>query len=68
MQQKITGFHQDEQGDWVADLNCGHTRHVRHDPSWMLRPWVISEEGRNQFIGHKLDCVKCEQAPEEDTH
>ncbi len=31
-ERKILGFHQDEQRDWVADLECGHTRHVRHNP------------------------------------
>ncbi|PYU03922.1 MAG: hypothetical protein DMG34_11865 [Acidobacteria bacterium] len=31
-ERKILGFHQDEHRDWVADLECGHTRHVRHNP------------------------------------
>ncbi len=37
MNQKITGFHQDEDLHWVADLACGHTQHVRHDPPWQSR-------------------------------
>lgn len=32
MQQSIIGYHQDEHGDWVADLACGHGQHVRHHP------------------------------------
>ena len=36
-------FHQDEQGDWVAELECGHGQHVRHRSPWELRPWVLSE-------------------------
>jgi hypothetical protein len=57
---RIVGFHQDDEGDWVADLECGHTQHVRHDPPWQVRPWVLAEEGRARFIGTTLDCVKCE--------
>jgi hypothetical protein len=60
MERTIADFHQDEHGDWVADLDCGHTRHVRHNPPWILRPWVLTEEGRAQFIGQKLNCVKCD--------
>ena len=62
MERIIVGFHQDEHGDWVANLDCGHTRHVRHNPPWALRPWVLTEESRTQFIGQKLNCVKCEAA------
>ena len=62
MKQKITGFHQDEFEHWVADLNCGHTQHVRHDPPWQLRPWVTSERARAEKIGYELECVECEKA------
>lgn len=58
---RIVGFHQDEEGDWVADLECGHGQHVRHNPPWQVRPWVVSEEGRAEFLGTILDCKKCEQ-------
>jgi hypothetical protein len=57
--QTIIGFHQDEDEDWVADLSCGHTQHVRHRPPWMLRPWVVEEEGRKQRLGATLLCKKC---------
>lgn len=62
MKQHITGFHQDDEGHWVAELACGHTRHVRHDPPWQLRPWVITEEGRAAKIGSTLGCKKCDEA------
>jgi len=61
MRQKITGFHQDELQHWVADLACGHTQHVRHDPPWQERPWVITEQGRQQKMGYQLDCVDCDK-------
>lgn len=61
MTQKIVGFHQDELKHWVADLACGHTQHVRHDPPWQSRSWVISEQGRQEKIGYKLDCTDCDK-------
>jgi hypothetical protein len=60
-QQTIVGFHQDEQDDWVADLACGHTQHVRHRPPWELRPWVTTEEGRQAHLGLVLQCRKCDE-------
>jgi hypothetical protein len=60
--QLICGFHQDERGDWVAELACGHTQHVRHRPPWEVRPWVVTAEGREQRIGATLLCVKCVEA------
>jgi hypothetical protein len=56
---KIIGFHLDEESHWVADLECGHTQHVRHDPPWQVRPWVTTDAGRASFLGKTLDCVKC---------
>ena len=64
MLRKITGFRTDEQGHWVAELECGHTQHVRHDPPWMSRPWVLTEQGRNERIGTELDCKKCDARSE----
>jgi hypothetical protein len=61
MQQHITGFHQDEEHHWVADLACGHTQHVRHDPPWQSRPWVTTPEGRASKLGQLLECKKCDE-------
>ncbi|OZG75103.1 GNAT family acetyltransferase [Hahella sp. CCB-MM4] len=60
MQQRITGFHLDEEQHWVAELACGHNQHVRHQPPWTNRPWVISAEGRQAMLGHILECRKCD--------
>ncbi len=62
MKRAIVGFHQDEHKHWVADLACGHTRHVRHDPPWQNRPWVVSGAGRKEKTGFELDCLLCENA------
>lgn len=56
---RIIGFHKDEENHWVADLECGHTQHVRHDPPWQVRTWVTTEAGRATFLGKTLECVKC---------
>lgn len=61
MKRRITGFHRDEERHWVADLECGHTQHVRHDPPWQVRPWVITPEGRETRLGTTLDCRRCEE-------
>lgn len=61
MLQAIIGYHRDDEDHWVAQLACGHNQHVRHDPPWNLRPWVIQQEGREDHLGHPLNCVKCDQ-------
>jgi hypothetical protein len=61
VKQKIVDFHQDELQHWVADLACGHTRHVRHDPPWQNRAWVVTEQGRREMIGFELECVECDK-------
>jgi hypothetical protein len=59
MQRRIIGFHQDEEGYWVAQLECGHTQHVRHNPPWFLRPWTQTADGRNAALGRRLSCRPC---------
>ena len=60
MKRAIVGFHQDEKGDWVAELECGHQQHVRHNPPWQIRTWVITESGRKDKIGQTLNCKLCD--------
>ena len=60
MQQSIVGFHKDKLDDWVADLACGHTQHVRHNPPWHNRPWVVAAEMRLEMLGSLLDCKICD--------
>ncbi len=59
MQRKISGFHQDSQEDWVAELTCGHQQHMRHDPPFLERAWVTTEKGRNSRCGERIDCAAC---------
>jgi tellurite resistance-related uncharacterized protein len=58
----IEGFHQDELGDWVAELSCLHGQHVRHRPPIWDRPWVLTEAGRTAQIGSSIDCPLCDRA------
>ncbi|MBK9262542.1 MAG: DUF3565 domain-containing protein [Polyangiaceae bacterium] len=62
MRRKIVGFHQDADGAWVAELECGHPQHVRHDPPWQQREWVTTEKGRQDKLGAELDCLFCNMA------
>jgi hypothetical protein len=59
----IVAFRQDEAGQWVADLACGHSQHIRHNPPFRLAPWVLDEDERNSRIGADIECRLCDQAP-----
>jgi hypothetical protein len=61
LKQAIVGYHLDDEGHWVAELACGHAQHVRHDPPWQVRPWVLTEDGRHRFLGTLLECPYCDQ-------
>ncbi len=63
MHRRIIAYHLDDEAHWVADLECGHGQHVRHDPPWQVRPWVITEEGRVSHLGTVLDCRICVEQP-----
>ncbi|MBN3564868.1 DUF3565 domain-containing protein [Amphritea spongicola] len=66
MHRAIIAFHTDEELHWVAELACGHNQHVRHNPPWVNRPWVLTVAGRDQFIGHLLACKKCDRGEPRD--
>lgn len=59
VRRQIIGFHTDAEQHWVAELDCGHTVHMRHEPPWQNRPWVVTDAGRAGMIGVVLDCKKC---------
>jgi hypothetical protein len=66
MKQPIVGYHLDEEGVWVARLQCRHQQHIRHNPPLVSRPWVLTPEGREQFIGFELECKKCDEGAPRD--
>ena len=53
------GFVRDENGDWVAELACGHRQHVRHRPPWQSRLWTTTLAGRRDKVGVEFDCTLC---------
>jgi len=63
MKSRIVGFRRDpnEENAWFAELSCGHTQHVRHEPPLSLRPWVLTEEGRARFLGVGVECKRCDE-------
>ena len=62
MIRRITGFHQDDAGDWVAELSCLHNQHVRHRPPFQERAWVLDPGGRRGRIGSDIECPLCDRA------
>ena len=56
MGRRIAGFYQGEESFWVAELECGHKQHVRHNPPMTLSHWVNDEKGRKERVGTFLLC------------
>jgi tellurite resistance-related uncharacterized protein len=57
----VTSFRLDAEQHWVAVLDCGHGRHVRHDPPLVEREWVLDEAQRDAKRGSSLDCKRCDR-------
>lgn len=62
MQRAMTGFHLDDEGDWVAELSCLHSQHVRHRPPFREAAWIEDEAQRHTRVGEPLDCRLCDRA------
>ncbi|MBA1201928.1 DUF3565 domain-containing protein [Pseudomonas capeferrum] len=58
---RVQGFHRDAEGHWVVELSCGHTQHLRHQPPWQARPWVLDPRQRDERIGQPFACGWCAQ-------
>jgi tellurite methyltransferase len=61
LHRSIVGFHQDLEQHWVAELDCGHCQHTRHEPPFFPRSWVTTEIGRSEHLGQLLNCVLCDR-------
>ena len=60
----IVDFRQDEHGHWVAVLSCGHTQHLRHQPPWQNRAWVLDAAQRQASIDKPFACGWCAASTE----
>jgi hypothetical protein len=58
---RLIDFRQDEDGHWVAILSCGHTQHLRHQPPWQNRAWVLDPAQRKAARGSPFTCGWCAQ-------
>jgi len=61
MLKAIIDYHLDDEKHWVARLACGHFQHVRHQPPFINRPWVLKQSTRTAMLGQQLNCIKCDQ-------
>lgn len=57
----MTGFHLDDEGDWVAELSCLHSQHIRHEPPFREAAWIDDAAERTQRVGQLLDCPLCDR-------
>jgi hypothetical protein len=56
---RLLDLRQDEDGHWLAVLSCGHTQHLRHQPPWQNRAWVLDPQQRREQLGRPFDCGWC---------
>ena len=62
MQRAMVGFRRDDDGDWVAELSCLHSQHIRHDPPFWDAAWIEDDEERARRVGQPLECPLCDRA------
>lgn len=55
----MLSFETDEQGDWLARLDCGHRRHIRHRPPIDDYPWIADPAARASKLGAAIECDRC---------
>ena len=63
MDRRITGFHQDEESFWVAELECGHNQPERHRPPMVVLHCVNHEKGRKERLEILLAYKVCDPEP-----
>lgn len=51
----------DDNGEWVAILDCHHRQHVRHQPPFRPNAWVLVDSERDARVGTTLNCPLCDR-------
>jgi tellurite methyltransferase len=46
---------------WVAQLDCGHRRHIQHRPPLSSYPWIDDSDARAAHVGQPIECGRCLQ-------
>ena len=46
---------------WIAQLDCGHRRHIQHRPPLSSYPWVDDPNSRATHVGQSIECGRCLQ-------
>ncbi|UXY52101.1 DUF3565 domain-containing protein [Pseudomonas tohonis] len=64
---RLLDFRQDDEGHWVAVLSCGHTQHLRHQPPWQSRAWVLDPAQREARRGQPFSCGWCARGTDPET-
>lgn len=62
MERTIVDLVRDDDGDWVAQLDCLHRQHLRHRPPLWSAPWVLDDDARSSRVGTALNCPLCDRA------
>ena len=63
---RIIDFRLHDRGERIADLSCLHSRHVRDQPAFRDRGWVLTEAGRAGRVrdGDRLPCGDRTEMPD----
>ncbi|MDA8290355.1 MAG: DUF3565 domain-containing protein [Actinomycetota bacterium] len=61
MDRAITGLHEDEVGDWVAELSCGHRRHVGRVARLGPEERVPDPDACTEQVAGVLGCPLCDR-------
>lgn len=57
----IVALEPESEASFVARLDCGHRRHVRHRPPLESYPWLLDPAQRAARIGQRIECDRCDR-------